>query len=277
MSWFFDFVPYILAIGTILLGAFEIVKDWKEYKTSWLRISVFVVFIVVAALSIASLRHDNQEKKDAKLKADGEMKTLQGKVDTANQAQKDNTKLFVDSFKEMSGKVSELKSEVKTEALQKKLEAVQTELQKSMAPPKAELSLTFVPYYNPPSPQMPTLTKEVTLPLQSDGSVHVEFAILNLTKVDAIDTEADFYICDECKYAKETPLFTKIANVRDVIRLLVIQDLHALQSTQTLSLDIVPPPTGNAFTIGFSYRCRTCVLHVGITPEAGGTVHVARP
>jgi hypothetical protein len=33
MSWFFNVVPYILALGTISLGAFEIIKDWKEYRS----------------------------------------------------------------------------------------------------------------------------------------------------------------------------------------------------------------------------------------------------
>jgi len=48
MSWFFDGVPYLLAVGTILLGALEIKKDWNDYQTSKLRIVVASAFIVVA-------------------------------------------------------------------------------------------------------------------------------------------------------------------------------------------------------------------------------------
>ena len=102
MTWFFDAVPYLLAGGAILLGAFEIVKDWKEYKTAWLRMSVSVVFITVAALSIASLQHDNHEKKNARNKADSDMKALQSKADAATQAQAENTKMYLESFTKMS-------------------------------------------------------------------------------------------------------------------------------------------------------------------------------
>jgi hypothetical protein len=281
MSRFFDVVPYILAAGAILLGAFEIVKDWKEYKTSWLRMSVSLVFIAVAALSIVSLRHDSQEKKEDKNKAEGEMKALQAKADTANQAQTENTKMYVESFTKMSGQISDLKTEVKTEALQKKLDAVQAELlenRKAMAPgAKAELTFTFVPYYNPPTPNLPTPVKDVTVPLQSDGSIHVEFSVLNLTAVDAMGAEADFYICDGCKYAKEQAVFRKLPHVKETVRLLNLHDLHALQATESLGLDIVPPSGGTEITIGFSYRCHTCALHIGMTPEATGTVHIERP
>lgn len=282
MPRFFDVAPYILAIGAIALGAFEIIKDWKDYASRRLRISVALVFIVVAAVSIASLRHDNTEKEKTAKKAEADMKTLQGKVDTANQAQKDNTKLFLDSMGKMSDQVSGLKTEVKTEALQKKLAAVQTELlntQKAMAPgPKAVLTFTFVPFDNPLAPKMPTPAKDVTVPLQSDGSVHVEFSILNLTSVDATEAEADLYICDECKYAKEpAAVLRKHPYGRETVRTLDLHDLHALQVTESLGLDIIPPPRVTKFTIGFSYRCLTCALHIGFTPESTGTVHIERP
>jgi hypothetical protein len=42
-----------------------------------------------------------------------------------------------------------------------------------------------------------------TLPLNYDGSVHVEFNIVNTTDTDAVDSEVNFQICDECRYAKE--------------------------------------------------------------------------
>jgi hypothetical protein len=282
MFWLFDLVPYILAIGTILLGAFEIVKDWGEYRALWLRIAVSLVFMVVASLSLASLHHDKQEKKDDKIKADGEMKTLQGKVDAANQAQVNNTKLYVDSFQKMSEQISDLKSEVKTEALQKKLAAVQTELQntqKAMAPgPKAELTFTFVPFSNPAPPAYATPKKEVTVPLNSDGSIHVEFSIMNMTGVDALQVELNLVICDQCKFAKEPsgPL-TKLPGLKDTIRYLNIPNLEAQEAFQTISLDIIPEPGITEMPIAFTYRCHTCPVHPGNSPETSGVVHIQRP
>jgi hypothetical protein len=282
MSWFFDAVPYVLAGGAILLGAFEIVKDWKEYKTAWLRMSVSVVFIIVATLAIASLRHDNQEKREAKNKADSDMKALQSKADAATQAQAENTRMYVESFTKMSGQISDLKAEVKTEALQKRLAAVQADLlktQKAMEPgPRAELTFTFAPYSNPAPPGVPTLVKEVTAPLNSDGSIHIEFSIVNITDVDAIDNAINLVICEQCKYAKEPVNFEKIPGFGEEIRFLKVT-VHAKEALQTTSLDIIPPARAGVTNIevGFMYRCRTCVLHTGKAPGTTGIIHIVRP
>jgi hypothetical protein len=281
MSWFFDAVPYILAGGTILLGAFEIVKDWKEYKTSWLRMAVSVVFIVVAALSIAALRHDNQLKRTAELKADSDMKALQSKADAAGQAQADNTKMYVESFTKMSGQISDLNAEVKTEALQKKLAAVQAELlktQKAMAPgPKAELAFTFMPFDILSSPQKPILRRDVTLQLQSDGSIHTEFRIVNPTSTDAVDVALNLHICDGCKFAKEPITFSSLTGMQDWVRFAHIPDLHALEVTNTINLDIIPPAGASQIPVGLSYRCSTCVVQPGASPAMTGIIHIKSP
>jgi hypothetical protein len=279
MSWFYEIVPYILALGTIALGAFELKTHWKEYKR--LKNWVAGVFILVGVLSIASLYHDSQEKKETRIKAEGDMKVLQGKADVANQAQKDNTKLYVDSFGKMSDQISDLKTQVKTEALQKKLDTVQTELlntQKAMAPgPKAELTFTFQPFDNPPPPQRPTPTKEVTVPLNSDGSIHVEFSIANATQVDATDVEINLIICDSCKFAKEPPGMSKLPGMKETARFLGMPSLHALEVNQAISLDIIPPPGISQMQVGFDYRCHTCILHQGFTPQTSGIIHIKRP
>src|SRR5258705_10962330 len=89
------------------------------------------VLVVIAVVSLISLQHDNTEKAEVTKKAEADMKALQGKVDAANQAQESDTKLFVDSLSKMSDQVGDLKTEVKTEALQKKLAGVQADLQKT--------------------------------------------------------------------------------------------------------------------------------------------------
>jgi hypothetical protein len=147
-----------------------------------------------------------------------------------------------------------------------------------MAPgPKAELTFSFAPFNNPPLPKMATPIKEVTVPLESDGSIHVEFTILNLTNVDAIETEGDVQICDECRYAKEPSGLSKLPGMGKTLRFLSINNLHALEAYQTISVDIAPPPGISQMPIGFSYRCRTCGIHPGITPEAMGTIRIERP
>jgi hypothetical protein len=277
ISWFFDLVPYILAVGAILLGAAEIIKDWADYKSKWLRMIVAAVFVVVALASIASLHHDRVEKANAAMKSEGDMKTLQGKVDAAKQAQEDNTKLFLSSMGKMSDQVSDLRTEVKTEALQKKLASVQAELlktQRALEPgPKAELSFTFAPYPNTQS-DVAAVT-EITLPRNEDGSVHIEFSILNLSAVDAIGAAINVLICNGCQYAKEPQGLSRLAGMGERARFLSIHQLHAKEAYTTVSIDVIPPPVvTTTFTMGIQYRCNTCVLRKEVLT---GTIHIAPP
>jgi hypothetical protein len=143
MSRFFDAVPYILAVATIVLGFLQIIKEWEDYeKKRRLRITILVVLIIVGALTLVSLRLDESTRLAEKVKAEGDVRDLKGKVEEASKSQKDNTGMFLESLGKMSKEVEDLKGEVKTEALQKKLASVQTDLQKTqkaLAPgPKAE-------------------------------------------------------------------------------------------------------------------------------------------
>jgi hypothetical protein len=281
MSWLLNSIPYILAGGTILLALFQLRKEWDEYNEHrWLRMGVFTVLIAIAALTFVSLHLDNKARAEEKSKSEGDIRDLKGKVQAANDAQRDNTKLFVDSFGAMSKEVSNLKAEVKTEALQKKLATVEAELQKTqkaMAPgPKAELMFTFMPFNNQPanSSVSPTPVTDIDLPMNLDGSVHVEAAALNMTSVDAADVDLNIQICDSCKYAKEPANVVKLLGFPDTIRLLKVQHVHAFQVVTPIILDIIPPPDTKNFQVGFTYRCSTCIAKKNIS---FGMVHISRP
>jgi len=128
MSWFFSAIPCLLAIGTIVLGLLALLKEWEEYKNPRLRIAVGCVLVIVGLLTVVSLYLDSKEKREAASninRLEGQVKGLEGEVKAANTAQKENTQLFLDSFKTLSERVSELQTQVKTEALQKKLATVE--------------------------------------------------------------------------------------------------------------------------------------------------------
>jgi hypothetical protein len=115
-------IPYLLAVLTILLGVFTLIKEWNEYKKlKWLRQCVLVVLILVGGLTLVSLRVDQTTKEIEKLKAEQDIHDLKKEVIAAHTAQTDNTKVFLDRLGAMSTEVSNLQGEVKTEALKAKL------------------------------------------------------------------------------------------------------------------------------------------------------------
>lgn len=197
-------MSYILILGPVLLGLFSLVfKDWHNYKRPGVRGAVAVVLLIVGAFSIIKSYRDNQDAQATKVRAAAAINTLQtevaglqGQVKAATEAQKQNTTVFVENFNRLSDKLQALQTKITTEDLRKQLASVQSDLQKTqkaMAPgPKAKLTFTFAPYINPPireglpiAPIVPVT--DVKLSVTADGSVHVEFALLNLTQADALN------------------------------------------------------------------------------------------
>jgi hypothetical protein len=207
-----------------------------------------------------------QQQENERLR--GNITGLEGQVKAANDAQKENTKLFLGSFKKLSDELGNLRTQAKTEELQKKLATMEAELQKTqkaLAPgPKAVLAFSFLPFINPSfgSPAHMAPAMDVTLPVLADGSVHVEFTILNISDVDAVDGELTLEICTGCKFAKEPAGFRKLAGQSDRERVWVFQRILARTVLEIMTMDIIPPRSA-WFLIGMAYRCRTCVLAEG--------------
>jgi hypothetical protein len=255
-SWWIERIPYILAILTCGASAFELLKKKKsDDEKPWFRIVSLVVLIAVAILSMITLHHERvKQAQDAAASI--------ARAQTAKEDQNSNTAQFLQQFKDLSGQLADLKTQVKTDALQKKIDALQGDLaanERAMAPgPKASLIFTFWPFVNPPlgSDQHAQPNTDITLPVNSDGTVHIEFTFLNLTDVDALDGDVTLVICDRCSFAKEPEGVEKGTNENE--RLYPFTDFHALSNYGKRSVDVTVPANGGSLLIGTQYRCRTC-------------------
>ena len=242
-------------------------------------------------LTLGDLYHANGEKAASEKKADDNSKDLKQKLEaaakaetTAIQDQKNNTEIFTKQFKGLSDELSDLKTQVTTAPLLKKIGNLQTELQntqQAMKPgPKATLTFTFAPFDNPfapahmpePAPVAHAVT-DIELPVAADGSVHVQFAILNLTAVDALNVSVTFIICDGCTFAKDPEGFTKLPGSPDTQRFIALPQIHAFEALRAIATDITVPPTASAVNVGILYRCNTCVL---TRDYYSGVVHLRR-
>jgi hypothetical protein len=253
--WLIDRIPYILAVLTCLASMFELLKKKPEGEKPWYRIVSLIILIIVAFLSVAALHHERvKQAQDAAAST--------ARAQTAKEDQNSNTAQFLQQFKDLSGQLADLKAQVKTDALQKKINALQGDLaanERAMAPgPKASLIFTFWPFVNPPlesgSPAKPST--DITLPVNSDGTVHIEFTFLNLTDVNALDGAVTLVICDLCSFAKEPEGAMKGTNENE--RLYPFTDFPPVSNYGKRSVDIVVPKNGGNLLIGIQYRCRTC-------------------
>jgi hypothetical protein len=246
-----DFSPYILASATIALAVFELIKDWKDYKQSWLKRSALVAICVVAALTFVSLYQDGQDKRTQREDA----KKLEGQVEAANTAQTNNTALFLKSFKDLSQKVGDLQSQVTTDALQKKLASVQAELQntqKALVQPKATPVATF---QTDDTRQIPITEMTVA---RVGVAVSVPFVIYNPSDTAALNGGISVDICKMCTYASEPAGFTKVEGAPEYQRSLPFQHIFAKSAIQLLTLHLNVPFSLSRFGVGVRVNCDNC-------------------
>lgn len=116
---------YILIYIAAASGLLDLVKDWKEHKTKWRRLTVFLLIIAALIVSHVALRSDERERTQGKT----EIEKLTARVETANKNQGDNTKIFLSSLKDLNGQVQDLKTQVKTAKLQEEVKELERKLQ----------------------------------------------------------------------------------------------------------------------------------------------------
>jgi hypothetical protein len=277
MSWLFGIVPYVLALCSAALGVFALFKDWHNYKHPKMRQAVAIVVCTVAALSLIRQYKDDLDRRSERQKQAEATKRLEGEVQAANDAQRANTKLFLDSFGNLSQRVSDLQTQVRTDDLQKKLAHVQAELQateKALAPaPRAHLLLSFAT-----SPQAEDIIErpvtQVTLPATSDGIVHVEWTFFNPTDVTAKDGFVNFSVCDSCQIVSEPDGFRKLPGLYGTERNMSFTAMIARTVHSNISVDTKVPQGVQRFEIGMTYRCSTCITD---PKTLRGIINVQRP
>jgi hypothetical protein len=248
--------PSLIALGTIIF------KDWKNYKPHWVRYVLILFVLAACAVGVAYQHAQREEKAEAARISQQSIDGLTGQVTAAQKAQTDNTTIFTKQFSELSKELSDLKTKVTTKELQDKIVSLQGRLDKALDPPRAKLIFSFAPIkvvHVDDNHTTGEAITEKTLPVAADGSFHVDFTVINLTDVDAIDGELTLQICDICKFAKEPPEFTKLAGQDDRQRTKNFDRIHYQVQFYTLSVDIIAPPGSRDVALGMNFRCNTCV------------------
>jgi hypothetical protein len=214
---------------------------------------------VFGAMDIHSTRHQAiQDKSDAKAQDSAnekQIQDLQANVKAGNELLGQQRQDFLKQFSEMSDRVTELQTSIKTADLQEEAVQLRSDLEatrKSMEVSKATLSFSFWE----DSAETSSL---VTLNME-DGVVKVPFTIMNGTDVDALDGTIVIFACDACKIVDTSPGFTKMDGQADNQRNFDFQHIFANSRAPKLEVSIVPPPNATTLQVAIEYRCRTCTL-----------------
>ena len=256
-----------LTIAILVLGFItslvEVWKDWNERGSRkrhfrWWKLVLTVLGFPIGVLLVS---HTYQDASKTESDNKAQIKGLQSAVETQirnnnTQYERNQTELH-----NIGGQLVELKTQVATEELRKKIAALQDQLAKSLAPaPKASLTFSFYPVALSSDNQSAPVT-DVTLPVAPDGTVHVDFVIVNMTSVDALEGDINLQLCDDCKFANPPDGFSRLAGQSNREVNMPFQHVLAKSMLAERSVDIIPPPANfGSFVMGIHYRCRTCVI-----------------
>jgi hypothetical protein len=268
--------PLILTIIALI----AVWKDEKEYKKrahegrkgglvgtvkrNFLLIvyGVTIVAFFLGVLDIHSTRHQAiKDKSDAqaeKSASEKQIKDLETVVKTGNDLLGQQRKDFLEQFSEMSSRVTELESSIKTADLREEAAQLRTDLEstrKTMEIPKATLSFSF-------AQDSESNTNLINLNI-ANGVVHVPFTIINGSDADALEGSISLRVCDGCKIVGDPDGYQKIAGEDDRERSMSFQHIFANSKAPRSEVSITPPAGADAFQVGIVYRCRTCVLIKG--------------
>jgi hypothetical protein len=260
-------VPYVPVVIPSLIALVQFLfKDRDSYKPRWSR-WVLLAFIVLAGTW--GFIYQGQQIAD---------KAASGaRADAAQKSQDQNTKSFLASLKDLSSQVNDLKTKVTTKDLRDQLTIVNGELEKTRSalagPPPVDLAVSLLPFDVAMHGGPVLVVKDVRLPLDSDGVVHVPFFVYNPADRTASNGELTLVICPQCKYAKEPLGFTKLAADKEPRRLIGFSQLLPTTEILDLSVDVIPPDAVESIPIWVIVKCANCVA-----PKVGVTlaVHLAR-
>lgn len=125
-------VTYILNLVQVLLSLLALLyKDWHNYKHPRARYAVIAGVVIVFLFSCYKTYQDSQDVQQSKAKSEKAAEILGSQVRAANEAQTQNTKVFLDTLAGLSDRVRGLQAKVGTEDLRKPLASVQNDLQRT--------------------------------------------------------------------------------------------------------------------------------------------------
>ena len=249
---------YVPTLATALIALAQLAKDWGAHQATWRRALVLSLIFALGLGSTVNTYYSNKSSNAQHVEDQKQITKLQQSVEGANTAQKDNTKLFLQSFKDLSQRLGDLQSQVKTADLQKEADRLRKDLaatQKALVTPKAELEASL----GQVSDKLDNLdVKEIQAERQPDGTLSFTVTLVNKSSVQAKKLYIILRICNLCEYAEEPQRFMKIVGAEASDREMDGDALPA-QTAITIPLKIkVPGPPFNRTGVSVSSHCENC-------------------
>jgi hypothetical protein len=255
---------YVLNLATTALAAFTLAKDWNAHQNHWRRGIVIGLIILLGGAAVLNTHIANKRATDQQQNADKkhtedqtQITGLKTAVESANRAQETNTKLFIASFTDMTGKLNGMETQIKTAGLQKESEQLKAELastRKALSPPRAELESSA----GEVTETLENLeVKQAPAQIGVDGTLSFKITVVNKSNVQAKNGSVFVRICVGCSYAEEPARFQKPVGALDQDRQMPFDNIPALTGL-AIPLKVKVPSQEHLIKVDVTMRCENC-------------------
>jgi hypothetical protein len=245
-------LPYLPSLATVALALLQLAKDWGAHQAHWRRALVLLAIMLLGVGGTVNTYYASKKSEAQRIGDQRRIAGLEEAVKTANTNQEANTKQFVQSFGDLSGKLSDLQTQLKTANLQKEAAQLRAELeatQKAMSPPKAELQASLGELD----------VNELWVAQSPDGSVEFTVNVINKSKTQAKNGSIFVRLCRLCEFKEEPERFRKPIGASTYDREMPFESINA-GTAIAIPLKVRPPTTTRRFEVDIMARCQNCVF-----------------
>jgi hypothetical protein len=230
-------------------------RQWHWHVRLGLTLLGFFTGVILIVLSARSSKASEDKHVQERAADKQQIAGLSQAVETQIQ---NNETQYLRHQKELGSlrdQVTDLKKDIATEDLRKKIESLEGRLDKSLAPrPLAKLQSSFwrADLRNEP-------IREIYAPVD-ENVVTFDFTLINYSEVSAGDITLWLRICKDCKYHKEPEGSRLVPGAEPTERLFPNLNLPAGVRWQKLTVEMEIPPNTNRIEVGTRYRCSDCLI-----------------
>jgi hypothetical protein len=257
----------------VIIGLIALLGIWKDYSENkkrskkhgkWIYLGLFLLTAFLMILSIVDTRSnrakvakDTQQAVGEKQTADARINFLTDQVGQLRGDSRANSDGFRKSFDGLYQRFANLQAKVTNADLIREIDETKKELratQDKLNTPKATLipSFYFLDYsYKPP-------ILEMSASRQPEGSIPIDFVVINPSDVSALRGEITLRICDLCQYAKEPEGFTKRNGAHNNDRAKSFEHILGNTLLEKMTAEINTPLNVNRIEVMVVVVCENC-------------------
>lgn len=253
-------LPYLPSLATVALALLQLAKDWGAHQAHWRRALVLLAIMLLGVGGTVNTYYASKKSEAQRIGDQQRIAGLEQAVKTANTNQEANTKQFVQSFGDLSGKLGNLQTQLKTANLQKEATQLRAELeatQKAMTVPKADVQATLGEVVEGTLENLNV--KEIWVADSPDGSVGFTVHVINKSKVQARKGSIFVRLCQSCEFKEEPARFTKPIGSPTYDREMPF-DLINASTEVAIPLKVNAPTVRKRFEVDVTVRCENCMF-----------------